>query len=121
MPAHLEPGPDHPIAITPSSKRWRVKWNGRVIAESSRVLDLKEASYPVVRYFPREDADMTFFTRTDRATHCPYKGDAAYFSLTDGPASAPNAVWTYETPFPAMAAIAGHLAFYPDKGTIEQV
>jgi uncharacterized protein (DUF427 family) len=62
---------------------------------------------------------MSLFERTDRSTHCPYKGDASYFTLRAGERTAENAVWTYEQPFPAMSAIAGHLAFYPDKVTIE--
>ena len=52
---------------------------------------------------------------TARSTHCPFKGDASYFTLKDGSAEAANAVWSYEAPFPAVAEIAGHLAFYPDK------
>lgn len=112
---------DHPVTITPAPKRLRVRWNGHVVADTSRALDLKEASYPIVRYIPRDDADMAFFARTARSTHCPYKGDASYFTLTDGATTADNAVWTYETPFPAVAAIAGHLAFYPDKVTFEEL
>ena len=117
----LQPGPDHPITITPSGKRLRVRWNGRVVAESSRALDLAEASYRIVRYVPRDDADMTMFTKTARTTHCPYKGDASYYTLTDGAASAANSVWSYEAPFPAVAVIAGHLAFYPEQVTFEEV
>ena len=113
------PGPDHPITIAPSPKRVRVKFNGVVVAETARALDLKEASYPVVHYIPREDADMRFFERTARTTHCPYKGDANYYSLVDGARRADNAVWTYEAPGEAVAAISGHLAFYPDKVEIE--
>ena len=111
----------HPITITPAPARLRVVWNGKVIAETSRALDLKEASYPVVRYIPREDADMALFERTARSTHCPFKGDASYFTLKDGAAAADNAVWTYETPFPAAKEIAGHLAFYADKVAFEEV
>ena len=121
MPARLEPHPGHPITVTPAAGRLRVIRNGKVVAETSRALDLKEASYPVVHYIPREDADMAFFERTARTTHCPFKGDANYFTLTDGSASADNAVWTYETPFPAVSAIAGHLAFYPDKVAFERI
>lgn len=121
MSAHIEPNPGHPIAITPLAGRLRVIWNGKVVAETSRALDLKEASYPVVHYVPREDADMALFERTARSTHCPFKGDASYFTLTDGTASADNAVWTYETPYPAVKQIAGHLAFYPDKVVFERV
>ena len=120
MPAaHREPNPGHPITITPASTRLRIKWNGKIVADTTRALDLKEASYPVVHYIPREDADMAHFEKTTRSTHCPFKGDASYFTLKDGAANADNAVWSYETPFPAVKEIAGHLAFYPDKVTFQ--
>ena len=56
-----------------------------------------------------------------RVTHCPYKGDANYFSILADGKTIENSIWTYETPFPAMAEISGHLAFYPDKVKIEEV
>ena len=115
------PGPDHPITITANPKHVRVTAGGVVIAETSHALTLKEASYPAVQYVPRADAHMNLLTRSDRVTHCPYKGDANYFSVSAGGKALENAIWTYEAPFPAMAEIAGHLAFYPDKVTIEEV
>ena len=116
------PGPDHPITITPNPKRIRVTFNGAVVADSARALTLQEASYPAVQYIPREDADAALLKRTERSTHCPYKGDASYYSIEAGGRRAENAIWTYETPFPAMAEIAGHLAFYPDRvDRIEEV
>jgi len=113
------PGPDHRISIKPSHERIRVRFNGKVIAETSHALELDEAGYRTVRYFPRSDVDMAFFERTTRITYCPYKGDANYFSLVDGAARAENAVWTYEHPSAAVAAIARHLAFYPARVEIE--
>jgi uncharacterized protein (DUF427 family) len=115
------PGPGHPIGISPNPKRVRVSAGGVVIAETSRALTLKEATYPPVQYIPREDARMEHLSRTGRTTHCPYKGDANYFNVTVNGKELDNAVWTYETPFPTMAEITGYLAFYPDKVTIEQV
>jgi uncharacterized protein (DUF427 family) len=101
------PGPDHPIAITANPRRVRVSLGGVVIADTTSALTLKEASYPAVNYVP--------------VTHCPYKGDASYFSIVADGKTIENAIWTYETPFPAMAEISGHLAFYPDRVTIEEV
>jgi uncharacterized protein (DUF427 family) len=115
------PGPDHPITITANPRRVRVSAGGMVIADTTRALTLKEASYPAVQYVPRADADMALLARTDRTTHCPYKGDASYFSINANGKTLENSIWTYETPFPAMAEISGHLAFYPDKVTIEEV
>lgn len=115
------PGPDHPITITPNPRRVRVTAGDIVIAETSKALTLKEARYPAVQYVPREDINMALLERTDRVTHCPYKGDASYFSVKADGKMLHNAIWTYETPFPAMTEIAGHLAFYPDKVKIEEV
>jgi uncharacterized protein (DUF427 family) len=115
------PGPDHPIAITPNPRRVRVTAGDVVIADTTKALTLKEAKYPAVQYVPREDANMALLERTDRVTHCPYKGDASYFSIKADGKTLDNAIWTYETPFPAMTEISGHLAFYPDKVKIEEV
>lgn len=115
------PGPGHPITITPTAKRWRGKFNGHVIADSANAVILQEATYPPVVYFPREDVSMEFMARTERTTHCPFKGDAAYYTLSMDGEIAQNAVWTYETPFPATTAIAGRLAFYPDQVELYEV
>lgn len=109
------PGPGHPIAIVPSPRRVRVLLGGAVVAETTRALTLTESTYPPVQYVPREDARMEHFSKTARRTHCPYKGDASYFTLDAGGETRPDAVWSYEAPFPAVEAIAGYLAFYPDR------
>ena len=115
------PGPDHPITITQNPRRVRVTAGDIVIAESTKALTLKEARYPAVQYLPREDANMALLERSERTTHCPYKGDASYYSIKADGKTLDNAIWTYETPFPAMTEISGHLAFYPDKVKIEEV
>jgi uncharacterized protein (DUF427 family) len=115
------PGPDHPITITANPKRVRVLAGDIVIADTTHALTLKEATYPAVQYVPRSDANLALLTRTDRVTHCPYKGDANYFSVNANGKTLENSIWTYEAPFPAMTEISGHLAFYPDKVRIEEV
>lgn len=115
------PGPDHPITVTPNPKRVRVSVGSEVIAETSRALTLKEAGYPPVQYIPREDADPARLQRTAHSTYCPYKGDASYFSILSGGKTLENAIWTYETPYDSVKEIAGHLAFYPDKVTVEEI
>ena len=109
------PGPDHPIAITPTPKRVVVTVGGRVVADTRAALTLQEASYPAVQYVPRVDVDMSLLERTAHATYCPYKGDCAYYSVPSGGERALNAVWTYEQPYDAVAAIRDHVAFYPDR------
>ena len=110
-----EPSPDHPITIEPNPHGVRVLLGGVIVAETTRALTLREARLPPVQYVPREDAQMDLYERTNHTSHCPYKGDAAYFTLTAGGLVARDAVWTYEQPSPAVSAIAGRLAFYPDK------
>jgi uncharacterized protein (DUF427 family) len=109
------PGPDHPISIEPNSRRVRVVFNGRVVAETDRALTLRETKLRPVQYIPREDVAMQFFVRSSDKTHCPYKGDAAYYTLSVAGRTSENAVWTYETPYPAVAAIKDHVAFYPQR------
>jgi len=109
------PGPDHPISIEPNGSRVVVKVGGKVIADSSDALTLREASYPPVQYVPRRDVDMAALTRSEHTTYCPYKGDASYYSIPAGGDRSRNAVWTYETPFEAMAQIKDYVAFYPDR------
>jgi uncharacterized protein (DUF427 family) len=109
------PGPDHPITIAPHGKRVRVTFGGETIVDTHRALSLKEASYPAVLYVPRADARMELLSKTEHGSHCPYKGDASYYSIAAGDKTATNAVWSYEEPFPAMAEIKDHLAFYPDR------
>lgn len=113
------PGPDHPMTISPAGGRVVVRDGGRVIADTRHALSLKEATYPVVFYIPRGDADMAALRRTEHTTWCPYKGEASYYSLPGHSERAINAIWTYETPSEAARDIREHLAFYPDRVTIE--
>ena len=109
------PGPDHPISIQRSPARVVVSVAGRVIADTRDALALREADYPAVQYIPREDVDFSQLERTDHTTYCPYKGDCNYYSVLAGGRKSVNAVWTYEDPYPAVAQIKGHVAFYPDR------
>ena len=115
------PGPDHPITIERNRKRVVVSIGGTVLADSRDALILREAGYPAVQYIPRKDVDMTLLERTDHVTYCPYKGDCAYYSIPAGGDRSINAVWSYEEPYAAVAAIKGHVAFYLDRvGAIEE-
>jgi uncharacterized protein (DUF427 family) len=109
------PGPEHPISIEPSAARAVVCVAGIEIANSKNALILREANYPPVLYFPRQDADMSLLERTGHLTYCPYKGDCSYYSIPLGGAKSANAVWTYEHPYAAVAQIHGHLAFYRER------
>jgi len=100
------------IVTRPAGARVRVTFHGEMIADTRDAVALEEGSYPVVYYIPRKDVRMDLLERTSHRTHCPYKGDASYYSIQDGPA---NAVWSYEQPKEDMLAIKDLLAFYPDK------
>ena len=109
------PAPDHPMAIVRNPARIVVSVAGRVIASTRDALTLREATLPAVHYLPRKDVDMSLLQRTDHATYCPYKGECAYYSIPGGGERSVNAVWTYEAPYAAVAAIKDHLAFYPNR------
>jgi uncharacterized protein (DUF427 family) len=109
--------PSHPHAITieRNPNRVQVTFNGTVIADTRRALVLREGPLPPAQYIPREDVTMDFLRPTTHSTHCPFKGDASYFTVNAGGKTAENAVWTYEAPLPAVADIKNYVAFYPDK------
>ena len=109
------PGPDHPISVQRNPARVVVSAAGRVIAETRNALTLRESDYSPVQYIPPEDVDFSQLKRTDHATYCPYKGECSYYSVPAGGEKSVNAVWTYEDPYPAVAQIKGHVAFYPDR------
>ena len=110
------------ITITPTDGTWVIRAGGAVLGESTRALSLKEGTYDPVIYFPREDIAMEFLDASDKTTHCPHKGDASYFTIVTKSTTLQNAVWSYEAPFEAVAAIKAHLAFYTgDLVTVEKV
>src|SRR5258708_16087472 len=109
------PGSAHPSWMEKSRSRVVVTVGGKVIADTHDALTLREASYPAVQYVPRRDVDMVALSRSQHTTFCPYKGEASYFSIPQGGERSVNAVWTYETPFEAMAQIKEYVAFYPDR------
>ena len=111
----MKPDSPHGIAVTPHPGRVRIVFAGRTVADTTRALDLAEGAMRPVLYVPREDADMSAFAPTPRHTHCPFKGEASYFTLQAEGREAQNAVWSYEAPLPGVSAIAGHLAFYTDQ------
>jgi uncharacterized protein (DUF427 family) len=111
----LQPGPDHPITVLANPRRVIVAAGGRIIANSTNALTLQEANYPAVQYIPMADVDQTLLQRTDSQTYCPYKGEASYYSIPGTGDSTPDALWVYESPFPAVAQIKDHAAFYPDR------
>jgi uncharacterized protein (DUF427 family) len=110
----LTPNPGHPITIERNLNRVQVRSGNTIIADTTNALKLCEANYPPVQYISRADVDMAQLRRSAHATYCPYKGYAAYFDIVALSEKGKDAVWTYEQPYPAVAEIAEHLAFYPN-------
>lgn len=115
----LIPDANHPISIDKCSSTVVVAKGSLQLARTRDALTLKEASYPPVQYIPRRDVDMSQLERSEHVTHCPYKGEASYYSIPALGEAGVNSVWTYETPFDAVSDIAGYLAFYPNRVSIE--
>ena len=111
---------DH-ITIRNASGTWVVRASGAVLGESANALELVEAGYPPVIYFPREDIGMSFLEKTDSITHCPYKGDATYYTVSGPDGDSIDAAWSYEAPIDQVNQIAGYLAFYPDRVAVEKL
>jgi uncharacterized protein (DUF427 family) len=111
----LQPGPDHPITITPNQVRIVVTVDGKVVAETRNALTLRESTYPPVQYIPLADVDQSLLERTDTTSYCPYKGDASYYSIPIGGERSVDAVWEYQNPREAVAALKDHVAFYPNR------
>lgn len=113
------PGPDHPITIEPARGQVVVRAGTQVVARTLTALTLREAGYPPVHYIPLTDVDPAALRPSPTTTYCPYKGTATYYTLETGDGEQfPDALWTYEEPFPAVAEIAGHVAFYPDRAEV---
>jgi uncharacterized protein (DUF427 family) len=109
----------HPITVEPTGKHVTVRVNGELVADTRDALTLQEATLPAVHYIPLRDVEQDLLRPSDTTTYCPFKGDASYYHLaTAGGDTVEDVIWTYQAPYPAVAAIAGHVAFYPDKADI---
>jgi uncharacterized protein (DUF427 family) len=111
----------HAIQIEGSDREVVVRLGDHVVARSSRVKLLHEGKLPVRRYLPAEDVEPGALTRTEKSTHCPFKGDATYWTVAVNGAQVENAAWSYEEPIPQAAPIAGHVCFdlAPSEITVE--
>ena len=113
--------PTRSVTISKAEGTWVVRAAGAVIGESENALELVEDGYAPVIYFPREDVEMAFLEPSDHRTTCPLKGEATYYSLAAKSGLIENAAWSYETPRPDVARIAGYLAFYTQHAAVEQL
>lgn len=111
--------PDKIITIEPYVGIVTVRAGDAVIASSTKAKVLREAPYPDAFYIPFADIDFDKLGRTEHSTHCPYKGDASYWSVLPAGEPGQNAMWAYERPFDEMTEIRDHGAFYASKVSIE--
>ena len=109
------PGAGNTITIAPSQNSVVITVAGKVIADSARALVLREGSLPPVFYIPRKDVDMARLERSGVVIRHPHMGERAFYNIPVGGARSLNAAWTCEAPHPRLAAIAGHIAFHPDR------
>jgi uncharacterized protein (DUF427 family) len=114
------PGPDHPITVEKNPARVVVRVGDKVVADTNAALSLQESNYPAVQYIPLADVDQSLLKDSATSTYCPYKGDAAYYTLVTADGELTDVIWTYREPYPAVAEIAGYVAFYPNKVTVTQ-
>jgi len=112
--------PDYQVSLEPHRGRVRVTLAGQIIADSERVVVVNETKHDPALYFPREDVRMDLLDGTDHQTFCPFKGEAAYFSIRAGGKFEQNAVWTYPDPFDEVAALRDYVSFYQDRPELKQ-
>ncbi|AXG80457.1 DUF427 domain-containing protein [Streptomyces paludis] len=98
----------HTITVEQGTEHVRVVRDGQLLAESSRPLVLRETGCPVRYYLPPQDVRTELLTPSATTTHCPFKGDASYWSLP----GAPDLVWAYPTPKEEVAQVKDHFCFY---------
>jgi len=82
-------------------------WEGEVIAESDDTIIIESN-----HYFPRRSLVEKYFSESNKSTHCPWKGDASYLSITVNGEVNQNAAWYYPSPKDAAKEITGMVAFW---------
>lgn len=107
--------PQHIIYIEDVPQRIRGVFNGETVVDTRRAKVLYESNIPGQWYVPAEDVRSDLLTATDTSTHCPFKGDASYWTLTVGDRTEKDMVWAYPTPIEGVAAVKGMQAFYFGK------
>ena len=98
------------VIVEPNAQRVRAIVDGITIADSTRAMVMRETRLPHVFYFPRDDVRMDLMTRTDHRTHCPFKGNASYWTLAAGNRQVANAVWSYEDPYDESSSVQNYVA-----------
>jgi len=106
---------DNTLVTKPCFDRIRVEKDGTWIADSSRAIVLHEARLPPIFYIPMEDVRPEYLAKTETQTHCPFKGNASYWSLQVGGHITEDAMWSYEDPYADGESLRGYVAFDNSK------
>lgn len=111
--------PEHTLDLEPQPGIARATFQGEVVAESRRAVRLLEGKYAAAVYFPQADVRMDLLRKTSHSSHCPFKGDASYWSIGSEPGAGENAAWGYEAPFDQMRGLKDLISFYTDRVDVE--
>jgi uncharacterized protein (DUF427 family) len=106
------------VDVLASSRHVRVEIDGETVAESASVRMLFETGLPVRYYLPKPHVRMDLLTPSDTVSHCPYKGQAEWWSVRAGGRDRKDLAWSYRAPFPESQKIAGQIAFYNERTDI---
>lgn len=99
------------VVLKPADNRIRAIFHGQTLADSAQALVMQETRLAPIFYFPRDDVSMELLAKTDHRTHCPFKGDASYWTLKVGDVSVENAAWSYENPYDEASDVKEYVAF----------
>ena len=113
--AGIEGKPEYQIEFEPAGQRVHVVFNGVTVADSRKAMVLRETRLAPVYYLPRDDVRMDLMEPTDYRTHCPFKGNASYWTLTVDDQQAENVLWSYEDPLPEAAVVRNYVAFFRNR------
>ena len=108
-------GPRHRILFGTFPRRVRAVFDGKVVLDTRRGRLLHESNLLPALYVPIDDVDSSLLRRTELTTHCPFKGDASYWSIVTGDRTAENAVWGYEQPLAGAEWLSGYVGLYWDR------
>jgi uncharacterized protein (DUF427 family) len=103
------------IDILPSSRHVRIEVDGVTVAESTSPRLLFETGLRTRYYLPKTQVRMDLLVPTQTITHCPYKGEAEWWSVQVGDQLHADLAWSYPTTLPESQKIAGLVAFYDEK------
>ena len=104
-----------PPRVEPTSRRLRIIFNGKTIADTTSAFRILETSHPPAYYIPQEDIEMQYLTPTSRQTFCEFKGRASYWTISVEGQVAENAAWSYENPAPGFEAVKSYICFYANR------